>query len=68
MEEVEVQNLGPGRVNMIEPEPTSYEQYAAVLWLPDPEQRRGWREFYIRKRNGARSKPGERGWGFGNEH
>lgn len=21
----------------------------AVLWLPDPEQRRGWREFYVRK-------------------
>jgi hypothetical protein len=21
----------------------------ATLWIPDPEQRRGWREFYVRK-------------------
>lgn len=22
---------------------------AAVLWLPDPEQRYGWREFYVKR-------------------
>lgn len=22
---------------------------AAVLWIPDPEQRHGWREFYVRR-------------------
>lgn len=22
---------------------------AAVLWIPDPEQRYGWREFYVRR-------------------
>jgi len=35
--------------------------YAAVLWVPDPEQRRGWREYYVRK-GGQPPKPG--GWGF----
>jgi hypothetical protein len=36
------------------------DQPAGVLWVPDPEQRRGWREVYI-------DKPGskaERGVGF----
>lgn len=22
---------------------------AAVLWVPDPEQRHGWREFYVKR-------------------
>jgi hypothetical protein len=33
-------------------------QWAAVLWVPDPEQRRGWREYYVRKK--AAEKPGGR--------
>lgn len=28
----------------------------AILWLPDPEMRRGWREFYVRQ--SAAPKPG----------
>lgn len=28
----------------------------AVLWVPDPEQRHGWREFYIRRER----KPGQK--------
>lgn len=34
---------------------------AAVLWLPDPEQRHGWREYYV-KREGP--KPGSRRMGY----
>lgn len=38
---------------------------AAVLWVPDPEQRRGWRELYVDKpgaplRGVGFRKPGER--------
>lgn len=40
------------------------ESIAAVLWVPDPEQRRGWREFYIRRQGGS-SKPNARPIGFG---
>jgi len=29
------------------------EKWVAVLWVPDPEKPRGWREFYV-----ARPKPG----------
>lgn len=35
---------------------------AAVLWIPDPEQRRGWREIYIRR---SPSKLNARPLGFG---
>ena len=35
---------------------------AGSLWVPDPEQRHGWREFYIRR--DATPKPG-RPMGFG---
>ena len=34
---------------------------AAVLWEPDPEQRHGWREFYVKK---AAPKPNGKGMGF----
>ncbi len=33
----------------------------AVLWLPDPEQRHGWREFYVRKQA---PKPGAKKMGY----
>lgn len=39
---------------------------AGVLWVPDPEQRHWWREYYIQKPNGQPErqvgfrKPGER--------
>ncbi len=28
--------------------PATYDGVLSVLWLPDPEQRHGWREHYIR--------------------
>ncbi len=27
--------------------PTAFSGLRAILWLPDPEQRHGWREFYV---------------------
>jgi len=45
-----------GKVELVEP--SGMDQYAAVLWVPDPEQRHGWREYYVRQR--FESKPGER--------
>lgn len=41
--------------------PSSYVGVKAVLWLPDPEQRHGWREFYIRDQE---QKPGSKRYGF----
>lgn len=34
---------------------------AAVLWVPDPEQRSGWREFYVQR---ARPKVRPRQFGY----
>jgi hypothetical protein len=51
-----------GKVETVEA--SSLGQYAAVLWVPDPEQRRGWREYYVK--HGEPSKPGARErMGFG---
>jgi hypothetical protein len=36
---------------------------AGKLYVPDPEQRHGWREFYIHK--AVSEKPGARSIGFG---
>jgi len=33
----------------------------AVLWIPDPEQRHGWREFYVKR---ATPKPGSKPMGY----
>jgi hypothetical protein len=38
-----------GSASVTESGPTSTVDFAAVLWVPDPEQRHGWREFYIRR-------------------
>ena len=41
-----------GRAELLSTEPDADSPMAgvvAVLWLPDPEQRRGVREFYVRK-------------------
>jgi hypothetical protein len=40
---------------------TEPERAVAVLWLPDPEQRHGWREYYVKK---AASKPCARRMGY----
>lgn len=29
--------------------PSDHADVAAVLWVPDPEQRHGWREVYVRR-------------------
>jgi hypothetical protein len=29
--------------------PTRLGDVAAILWVPDPEARRGWREFYVNR-------------------
>lgn len=31
------------------PEDVSSDHPAAVLWILDPEQRHGWREFYVKR-------------------
>jgi hypothetical protein len=40
---------------------TSASRPAAVLWIPDPEQRRGWREYYVYRDEPARCPMGFRG-------
>ena len=40
---------------------TDAEEVAAVLWVPDPEQRRGYREYYVKRND---EKPGKRPMGF----
>ena len=61
------ERLEVGHVDLREDAPSSYDGVAAVLWVPDPEQRHGWREFYVRKPGGpgGPEKPGGGKWGFG---
>ena len=40
---------------------TDPERAIAVLWLPDPEQRHGWREYYVKK---TAPKPGNKRMGY----
>lgn len=42
----------------VEPANGSFDDVRAILWLPDPETRRGWREFYVR--DPVPKKPGGR--------
>ena len=44
-----------------------FSEFAAVVWAPDPEQRHGWREHYIRRPD-PHSKPNTRPVGFGRPH
>lgn len=41
------QQLETGHVEVSSAPPTGYDGVSAVLWLPDPEQRHGWREYYV---------------------
>jgi hypothetical protein len=50
------ESLSVGKVDLREDAPSSWEGIRAVLWLPDPEQRHFWREFYVRDKPPA--KPG----------
>jgi len=59
----EVVQLQAGRVDTVQATPSSFDQFAAVLWVPDPEQRHFWREFWVRKSPDA-PKVASRGWGF----
>jgi len=42
--------------------PGTPTDFAAILWVPDPEQRHWWREYYVQK---ATEKPNARPIGFG---
>ena len=51
--------LAQGKVDLPQAvEPSGLGEFAAVLWVPDPEKRYGWREYYVRRPDGA--KPGVR--------
>lgn len=43
-------------------DPSDLADFAAILWVPDPEQRHGWRELWVRKPD---AKPASRPMGFG---
>ena len=53
--------IQPGALDL--PEAPQFGEFAAVLWVPDPEQRHWWREYYIR--SDPHSKPNARPIGFG---
>jgi hypothetical protein len=45
-------------IGALEPATGSASEYpAAILWLPDPEARRGWREYYVEKRREHKARP-----------
>jgi len=52
--------MQPGHVELTEA--PLFGEFAAVLWVPDPEQRHWWREYYIRRSD---AKPNARPIGFG---
>lgn len=33
-----------------------HEEYAAILWIPDPTERRGWRDMWIAKKKDEKPK------------
>ena len=39
------------------PAPSSTDHPAGVLWVPDPEQRYGWREVYVQKSSAKPDRP-----------
>ncbi len=45
------------------PEDAPRPPLRAVLWLPDPEQRHGWREHYVRAKSDPKAAP-DRSLGF----
>lgn len=57
-EEEPLPQLTPGKVDMVQTAPSSFDEFAAVLWVPDSEQRHYWREFWVKK--GPQVKPGSR--------
>jgi hypothetical protein len=54
--------LDPGHVETGAPVPPPSDIPKAILWIPDPEQRHGWREFCVRPQPSA-PKP-KRSMGF----
>ncbi len=55
--------LGSGSAHSISGPYDEPDQIAGVILVPDPEQRHGWREFYVHRP--AAPKPGARPIGFG---
>jgi hypothetical protein len=53
------EELATGVAELEHPGPATWDAIA-VLWIPDPEQRHGWREFYVRS---PPAKPGGK-YGF----
>ena len=51
----------PGSSEAGSDQAATFDGVAAVLWVPDPEQRRGWREVYVKQT----TKPSGRSMGFG---
>lgn len=56
-----------GRTEALPSDDSEMAGVAAVLWVPDPEQRHWWREFYVKRPTAAKpgnvvgfGKPGER--------
>lgn len=55
--------IGIGSAHAIDGPSEERPDVAGKLYVPDPEQRHGWREFYVHKP--ASDKPGARPLGFG---
>lgn len=55
--------VGIGMVHGISGPDEDSPEVAGKLYVPDPEQRHGWREFYVHKP--PQQKPGARPLGFG---
>ena len=55
--------IGIGSAHAIEGPMEDKPIIAGKLYVPDPEQRQGWREFYVHKV--PQDKPGARPLGFG---
>lgn len=54
--EPEIQTV-VGRAEASEQKNAEDTVYAAVLWVPDPTERRGWRDLWIERKKVGRAKP-----------
>lgn len=50
------------QVGTVEDATLDADRPVCVLWVPDPEQRHGWREYYVKRT--ATPKPGARKMGY----
>jgi hypothetical protein len=56
-DEDEVVPLAMGHAETVKPGGDEATGYAAVLWIPDPTERRGWRDLWIEKKPDGKPKP-----------